>query len=537
MNYQRKLDLLIERALAKNIMLNKTILITEQNPPSNGGFVYTPSEEEVVTNNNNDTKKPTKKVKKVTKPKNIEPEPKKDNTPEKKLENVPVWTGDKDLTARDKAVQQKIQKYYDKDNPEHEDAWNGLWVYATLAGIGIATAMSAYWKYKAVTDTEWATLRGIGSRYGQPFWPGWIRWFGGQRRQDLEDLRKFLNLERERGRITQTTFDEFIRALRRSDDYIMRAKTFNEEIKAVRSGRQTMRQLIKKLPSAYRNNKQFVAALIKYDDEVLAYSRPGGPRVRRNPAGTLVTTSSKYASWYMNLSDDVKLVDWPLFMKTFGNRFGIQFPKIVDETKAWPFGNIEGTYWEGNLKRTLRKATESGDPIPLSDYGIQNGGANGASLPTGQGRFLGSDGKLAGLPMITKPTITITQWEWAFATVLRNVENTVKNNVPCVEFHLKYQTGAKENLKKFLMSDEMTTIAGESYSSVEANAIIRKLENDGSNIVLPKKYTAADASIPDMNQWSTDMKEIGLQSIYRNDANRKRQIAYAEIYKILVKGL
>ena len=87
------------------------------------------------------------------------------------------------------------------------------------------------------------------------------------------------------------------------------------------------------------------------------------------------------------------------------------------------------------------------------------------------------------------------------------------------------------------MSDEMTTIAGESYSSAEANAIIRKLESDGSNIVLPKKYTEPGATIPDMNQWTNDMKEIGLQPVYRNDSNRKRQIAYAEIYKILRKGL
>lgn len=524
MNYQKKLDLLIERALS-NIVQRKKTMISEQDPPNNkGGFVFTPE--------TGDTTPIKKKIKKKVVI-NKEPEVSKDTTTtNKKTDNVPVWEGDKDSTARDKAVQEKIEKYYDKNNPEHEDAWNGVMVYTALAGLAAFFVGKGYYKYKAITDPEWAQTSGFfQNMYGQPFWPGWIRWFGGQRLKDLQDLKKFLNIEREAGRITTTVYDDFIRQLRRSEQFIMRAKTFNQEIKAVKSGQQTMRQLIKRLPAAYKNNSQFVNALIKYDEEVLSFGRPGGRRVVRGTSGELKSTGTRFASWYSNLSDDLKQVDWPRFYQEYGNQYN-GWPNFVNPNEAWPFGNIEGLRAEDTLERILRNKIRSGDPIPLSDYGLQKLNLDGT-----QGRFLGSDGKIAGMGVTLKPTITVNIHAFASSTILRNVENTMKNNVPCIEFHVKFQTGAKDSLKEFLMGDEMAAIAGEKYSSAEANSIINKLESDGTNIILPKRYTEEGASIPDMTKWTADMKEIGLRAIYRNDANRKRQIAYAEIYKILRKGL
>lgn len=528
MNYQKKLDLLIERALSNIVQSKKTMISEQDPPPSKGGFVFTPEPPEIITpTNTTKTKVKPKTVKKVVKTDVEKPE-----TAVLKDTSTTWQPPAKDSTAYEKALEQKVQKYYDKDNPEHNDAWNGVMVYGTLLGLGTFLLGKGYFKYKAITDPEWGQTSGFWrNMYGQPFWPGWIRWFGGQKLKDLQDLKKFLNIERERGNITQTVYDDFIRELNKSQQFIMRAKTFNQEIKAVKSGQQTMRQLIKKLPSAYRNDKNFVDALLKYDDEVLSYGRAGGRRVVRGKAGELKSTGTKYASWYSNLSNDLKQVDWPSFQQEFGNKFG-QYPTFQNPGEAWPFGNIEGLRQEEQLEVMLRKATRSGDPIPLSDYGIQK-----LNLDRTQGRFLGPDGKLAGQGTTIKPAVTVNIHSFSSSTILRNLETTTKNNVPCIEFHLKFQTGGKEDLKKFLMSDEMTTIAGEKYSSAEANAIIKKLESDGTNIVLPKKYTDPGASIPDMTQWTADMKEIGLRAIYRNDANRKRQVAYAEIYKILRKGL
>ena len=540
MNYQKKLDSLIERALS-NIVQNKKTIISEQDPPSNskGGFVFTPETPVTVTTTNatGKTTKP-KTVKKVVKKDVEEPKPSTTNV----TDSSTTWQPPaKDSTAYQKALQQKVQKYYDKDNPEHDDAWNGVMVYGALIGLSAFLLGKGYVKYKAVTDPEWAQTSGFyRNMYGQPFWPGWIRWFGGQQLRDIQDLKKFLNLERERGNITLTEYDDFIRALNKSDRYIKRAKTFNRELKDVKAGVMTMEDLIERLPKAYQENEAFTSALLKYDDEVLSYGRPGGRRVVRGTAGELTGTAPGYSFRYTDLIrsyDEMRWIDWNEFVQTYGDKYG-------ELTNISALHNVVGPsqwiswvdYATQDQLREMRKAAKAaikaGEPIPVTEYGVEQ-----MSLNVRDGRFLGPDGKLVGQPTATKPAVTVNMHAFASSTILRNLETSVKNNVPCIEFHLKFQTAGKENLKKFLMSDEMTTIAGESYSSAEANAIIRKLESDGSNIVLPKKYTEPGATIPDMNQWTNDMKEIGLRPVYRNDSNRKRQIAYAEIYKILRKGL
>lgn len=536
MNYQKKLDLLIERALS-NIVQGKKTMISEQDPPpSKGGFVFTPEPEEIIT--------PTNTTKTKTKPKTVKKVVKTDvEKPETAVlkDTSTTWQPPaKDSTAYEKALEQKVQKYYDKDNPEHNDAWNGVMVYGTLLGLGAFLLGKGYYKYKAITDPEWGQTSGFWrNMYGQPFWPGWIRWFGGQRLQDLEDLKKFLNIERERGNITQTVYDDFIRGLRKSEQFIMRSKTFNAEIKAVKAGTQTMEELIERLPSAYRNEKKFTDALLKYDDEVLSFRRPGGRRVVRGTSGELAATAPGVSWRYADLVksyDEMRYIDWNEFKRTYGNRFG-ELPEPVnmgiDPTaiySSWvDYANPDQLR---EMRKAAKAAIKAGEPIPVTEYGVEQMG-----LDVRDGRFLGPDGKLAGQGTTIKPAVTVNMHSFSSSTILRNLETTTKNNVPCIEFHLKFQTGGKEDLKKFLMSDEMTTIAGEKYSSAEANAIIKKLESDGTNIVLPKKYTEPGASIPDMTQWTADMKEIGLRAIYRNDANRKRQVAYAEIYKILRKGL
>lgn len=532
MNYQKKLDLLIERALMNNVLGKKTMISEQDPPPSKGGFEFTIEPEEIVTPpKDTKTKTKTNTVKKVVKTDVEKPE-----TAVLKDTSTTWQPPAKDSTAYEKALEQKVKKYYDKDDPEHDDAWNGMMVYGALIGLGAFLLGKGYYKYKAITDPEWAETSGFfRNMYGQPFWPGWIRWFGGQKLKDLQDLKKFLNIERERGNIPRDVYDDFVRALNRSERYIMRAKTFNQEIKEVKLGTQTMEELIEKLPSAYRENTNFTKALLKYDDEVLSFRRPGGRRVTRDLSGELTATAPGFSYRYTDLVksyDELSYIDWDAFKNTYGNKFG-ELPDLSDPTALYTNWIYDAnSAQKRDLRAIAKKAIQAGEPIPVTEYGIEQ-----MSLDVRDGRFLGPDGKLAGQPTSVKPVVTVNIHEFASSTILRNVENTVKNNVPCVGFHVKFQTGAKESLKKFLMGDEMKAIAGESYSSAEANAIIRKIESDGTNIILPKKYTQPGSSVPDMNQWSTDMKEIGLRAVYRNDANRKRQIAYAEIYKILVKGL
>ena len=104
MNYQKKLDSLIERALS-NIVQNKKTIISEQDPPSRGGFVFTPETPVTVTTPNatGKTTKP-KTVKKVVKKDAEEPKPSTTNV----TDSSTTWQPPaKDSTAYQKALQQK----------------------------------------------------------------------------------------------------------------------------------------------------------------------------------------------------------------------------------------------------------------------------------------------------------------------------------------------------------------------------------------------------------------------------------------------
>jgi len=497
MNSQKKLDLLIEQALLK-LNPNKKFIISEQDPTSYGGFTFTPSTE----TNTGKTNKPKKlKVK----------QPKKEPVDSSKTKSSSTeWTPPtKDSTVAEKAFAEKVKKYYDANDPEHDDAWNGTMVYIALAGGAALLLRKGYVRYKSRIDPNYLRSGERWNRsFGKPFWPGWARWFVGQSRRNIEELREFIVIERERGNITVAEAEMLLRELRNAEDFIGASETFNANLNKVKSGKMTMKDLIAELPKAYKRNPVFTNALKAYDNEVLSMYRPGGMRVMRNPRGELAKKAMGYSQTYRELQEFN--VDWPAFQEMHGTKY---------ELPSGPKESLKSKVQRSNV---LRSAINNGDLIPLTD--------NALSKIPGEGKILAPDGKLVSrgveMPAVTvSPTIRN-------ASTLTTTELTINNQL-AVKFHLNIEGGTysvgKAAIRTFLSSERMTTLAGEAYTPREINTIIKNIQDAKNGITLPKSYTTG--TVPSMGEWSTDMKNMQLKNRYINADLRKRQIAYAELYK------
>lgn len=500
MNSQKKLDLLIERALLK-LNPNKKFIISEQDPSSYGGFSFTPAEE---TNNSGKTTTTKKKLKvKQTKTEPADSSKTKSSSTE--------WTPpSKDSTAYAKALESKAKKYYDPNDPEHGDAWDGTMVYIALAGGAALLLRKGYLRYKQRIDPNY--LRSgetFNTKFGKPFWPGWFRWFYGQSKQNIEELREFIILERERGQITATEAEMLLRNLRNAENYIGASKQFEANLKRVKAGEMKMSELIQELPTNYRRNQAFTRALKTYDQEVLSMYKPGGVRVMRDLKGALSKSTKGYSKTYTNLRQTD--IDWPAFQEMYGTKYNL--PADISS---------QGVKSIAQRQEALRSAINNGDLIPLSEPAL-------SKIP-GEGKILAPDGELVTGSGAAKPEVSVVPGIQN-TTTLTTTELTI-NNQPAVKFHMNMEGGSysagKDAIRAFLLSEKMTTLAGEPYTLKEINGIIKKIEN-AEGITLPKSYTTGP--VPNMAEWAMDMKDMQLKNRYINADLRKRHIAYAELYK------